>query len=63
MTDNLKYMFPPEENNILGPRTTYGGGGYWINPGPDNKNFWQLGWLGQRDITKRPEDAPVIERG
>ena len=35
-----------------GPWTTYGGGGYWINPGSGNHNFWQLGWLGQRDITK-----------
>jgi Putative MetA-pathway of phenol degradation len=35
-----------------GPWTTYGGGGYWINPGEGNKNFWQLGWLVQRDITK-----------
>jgi hypothetical protein len=35
-----------------GPWTTYGGGGYWINPGTDNKNYWQLGWLLQRDITK-----------
>lgn len=35
-----------------GPWTTYGGGGYWINPGTGNKNFWQLGWLGQREITK-----------
>src|SRR5512136_1459694 len=35
-----------------GPWTTYGGGGYWINPGAGNKNFWQLGWLGQREITK-----------
>jgi len=34
------------------PWTTYGGGGYWINPGAGNKNFWQLGWLVQRDITK-----------
>lgn len=32
--------------------TTYGGGGYWVNPGSGNKNFWQLGWLVQRDITK-----------
>jgi hypothetical protein len=35
-----------------GSWTTYGGGGYWSNPGRDNKNFWQLGWLVQRDITK-----------
>ena len=35
-----------------GPWTTYGGGGYWFNPGGGNKNFWQLGWLGEREITK-----------
>ncbi len=35
-----------------GPWTTYGGGGYWINPGTDKKNYWQLGWLVQREITK-----------
>lgn len=35
-----------------GQWTTYGGGGYWNNPGKDNKNFWQLGWLVQREITK-----------
>jgi hypothetical protein len=34
------------------PWTTYGGGGYWVNPGAGNKNFWQLGWLVQRDISK-----------
>lgn len=35
-----------------GPWTTYGGGGYWINPGEGNKDFWQLGWLMQRKITE-----------
>jgi hypothetical protein len=35
-----------------GPWTTYGGGGYWINPGEDNKNWWQFGWLVQREINK-----------
>jgi len=35
-----------------GPWTTYGGGGYWTNPGTGNKNYWQLGWLVQRDITR-----------
>jgi hypothetical protein len=32
---------------------TYGGGGYWINPGTDNKNYWFFGWEVQRDITKQ----------
>lgn len=35
-----------------GPWTTYGGGGYWINPGAGNRNFWQAGWLLQREIVK-----------
>ncbi len=35
-----------------GPWTTYGGGGYWNNPGAGNRNFWQLGWLVQRDLSE-----------
>jgi hypothetical protein len=35
----------------FGPWTSYGGGGYWINPGDGNKNFWYAGWLLQRKIT------------
>ena len=36
-----------------GAWTTYGGGGYWINPGPGNRNYWVLGWEAQRDLSKR----------
>ncbi len=35
----------------FGPWTTYGGGGYWINPGPGNQNYWYVGWQVQRQIT------------
>ncbi len=35
-----------------GPWTSYGGAGYWINPGTGNKNYWYSGWLLQRDITR-----------
>lgn len=31
---------------------TYGGGGYWINPGTDNQNYWYFGWVVQREIAK-----------
>jgi hypothetical protein len=31
----------------LGPWTTYGGGGYWINPGQGNRSFWYVGYLVQ----------------
>ena len=34
-----------------GKWTTYGGGGYWINPGPGNRNYWFFGWLLQHQIT------------
>jgi hypothetical protein len=35
-----------------GPWTSYGGGGYWVNPGDGNKNWWFWGWEVQRDISK-----------
>jgi hypothetical protein len=31
---------------------TYGGGGYWINPGTGNKDFGFFGWEVQRDLSK-----------
>ena len=37
----------------FGRWTTYGGGGYWINPGPGNRNYWFAGWLLQRQVTDR----------
>lgn len=36
----------------FGPWTSYGGGGYWINPGTGNKNYWYAGWLAQRDLAE-----------
>jgi Putative MetA-pathway of phenol degradation len=36
-----------------GPWTTYGGGGYWINPGEGNKDWWFFGWLLQREISEQ----------
>lgn len=37
----------------FGPWTTYGGGGYWINPGEGNRNWWFTGWEIQRQINSR----------
>jgi hypothetical protein len=31
--------------------TTYGGGGYWLNPGSGNKNYWFGGWALQKQVT------------
>ena len=33
------------------PWTSYGGGGYWINPGSGNRNWWYVGALLQRRVT------------
>ena len=33
-----------------GPWTSYGGGGYWFNPGQGNQNWCFLGWEIQRDL-------------
>jgi hypothetical protein len=35
-----------------GSWTSYGGGGYWINPGAGNHNYWQTGILVQKDLNK-----------
>ncbi len=34
-----------------GKLTTYGGGGYWVNPGTNNKNWIFAGWEIQYDIS------------
>ena len=34
----------------FGAWTTYGGGGYWINPGAGNRNWWFTGWLIQKKV-------------
>jgi hypothetical protein len=35
----------------IGKWTSYAGGGYWINPGPGNRNYWFTGWMVGRRIT------------
>jgi hypothetical protein len=35
-----------------GPWTTYGGYGWWRNPGRGNRNWSYFGWLVQRDLGK-----------
>ena len=47
-----QYFLPIWLQKSWGAWTTYGGGGYWINPGEGNKDWWQFGWLIQRDINK-----------
>ena len=47
-----QYFLPIWLQKSWGPWTTYGGGGYWINPGEGKKGWLQLGWQVQREINK-----------
>ncbi len=51
-SSHVQTFLPIWAQKSWGPWTTYGGGGYWFNPGANNKDFWQLGWLVQREITQ-----------
>jgi hypothetical protein len=49
---HVKTFFPIWLQKSWGPWTSYGGGGYWINPGSENKNYWFAGWEVQRELSK-----------
>ncbi len=42
---HAQYFFPIWLQKDFNKWTAYGGGGYWINPGADNKNYWFTGIL------------------
>jgi hypothetical protein len=44
-------FFPIWLQKDFGKWSTYWGGGYWINPGVGNKNFWYAGWVVQYQLT------------
>lgn len=48
-----QFFLPVWIQKSWGEWTTYGGGGYWINPGTGNKDFGFVGWEIQREITKQ----------
>lgn len=47
-----QYFLPIWLQKNFGQWTTYGGGGYWINFGEGNKDWWQFGWQLSREINK-----------
>ena len=49
---HYRAFFPVWFQKTLGPWQSYGGGGYWINPGPGNINYWFFGWQAQRELSK-----------
>ncbi len=49
---HLRTLIPIWLQKSWGPWTSYGGGGYWINPGSENKDYWFFGWQVQRELSK-----------
>jgi|ERR1017187_4371636 hypothetical protein len=50
--NNLKVFLPLWLQISYGKFTSYGGAGYWINPGTGNKNWVYAGWQGQYDFSE-----------
>jgi hypothetical protein len=48
---NTQVFIPVWLQKSFGKWSTYGGTGYWINPGTGNKNYWFTGLQLQRQIT------------
>jgi hypothetical protein len=46
------YFLPLWLQKSWGPWQSYGGGGFWRNPGAGNKDYWFFGWQAQREISK-----------
>ncbi|EDY16590.1 conserved hypothetical protein [Chthoniobacter flavus Ellin428] len=51
-TEKAQVFLPIWLQKKFGNWTTYGGGGYWFNPGPGNRDYWYAGWEVQRKITE-----------
>ena len=51
-TGHTTFFIPLWLEKGWGPWLTYGGGGFWRNPGAGNKDYWFFGWLVQRDLSK-----------
>ncbi len=47
------YRLPVWLQKSFGTWTTYGGGGYVINPAPGMRDYWFAGWLLQKDLSNK----------
>lgn len=50
---HLRLLLPVWVQKDLGRTAVFGGGGYEINPGSGNRNFWQAGAAVTRDLTDK----------
>jgi PPE-repeat protein len=51
-TGHLQVFLPIWVQKSWGPWTSYGGGGYFVNPGAGNQSFWLFGWEVQKDLSE-----------
>ena len=49
---HLQTFLPLWIQKSIGPWTAYGGGGYWINPGAHNQNWWFTGLVVQCEVLR-----------
>jgi hypothetical protein len=49
---HTRFFIPLWLQKSWGAWQTYGGGGYWRNPGAGNKDYWFLGWEAQRAVSE-----------
>ena len=56
---HIRLFLPVWLQKSVGKWTTYGGGGYWINPGKGNRDWWFAG--GQVQVQVTPFLAPGVE--
>jgi hypothetical protein len=52
-TGRVQLLLPVWAQKDFGPWSLFGGGGYMINPGAGNRNFWQSGLALTRTMTTR----------
>jgi outer membrane putative beta-barrel porin/alpha-amylase len=50
---HTRFFLPLWLQKSWGPWQTYGGGGYWRNPGDGSKDYWLFGWQAQRTVSAR----------
>ncbi|MHB8637671.1 MAG: hypothetical protein ACYC96_14485 [Fimbriimonadaceae bacterium] len=48
-----RFFLPVWLQKTVGNWQTYGGGGYWINPGAGNRNYWFVGYQLQNQVTRQ----------
>jgi len=49
---HTRFFVPLWLQKSWGAWQTYGGGGFWRNPGEGNKDYWFFGWQAQRAMSK-----------